>query len=78
MPLVHAPTWTLEGKPQILLTAMRAAGALYARTPRAASFIVQTLHGVRQTLLADLVSLEGALRFTSLTGRQGASCERLV
>jgi hypothetical protein len=78
MPLVHAPTWTLEGKSQILLTAMRAAGALYARTPRAASFIVQTLHGVRQTLLADLVSLKRALHFSSLTSCQDASCERLV
>jgi hypothetical protein len=57
MSLIHEPTWTAKGKPEILLKAMRAAGALYTRTPRAASFILQTLNSVRDTLLADLVNL---------------------
>jgi hypothetical protein len=57
MALIHEPTWSAEGKPEILLKAMRAAGALYTRTPRAASFILQTLNSVRDTLLADLVIL---------------------
>ena len=55
MPLLHGPTWTPEGKPAILLAAMRAAGALYVRTQRAAIFILQTLNMAREILVAEFV-----------------------
>jgi hypothetical protein len=68
MPILHVPSWTPEGKPPILLSAMRAAGALYVRTPRAAAFILNTLETARTTLLVDLVSgyLETPSTFTLL------------
>jgi hypothetical protein len=53
MPLLHAPTWTPEGKPPILLAAMRAAGALYVRNNRAAAFIMATLERAREVLVAE-------------------------
>jgi hypothetical protein len=56
MQILHAPSWTAEGKPQILIDAMRACGALYDRNRRAAAFIVSTLAIARDTLPGYFVS----------------------
>lgn len=57
MPLLHGPTWTPEGKPPVLVMAMRAAGALYVRTERAAVFILETLRQARGILPTEFVGI---------------------
>lgn len=56
MPIVHAATFQPEGKPQVLLNAMQACGALFVKTRRAASFITKTLDTARETLVHEFVS----------------------
>lgn len=56
MPIVHGPTFTLEGKPQILVSAVHACGALYVRTPAAAQFIDNILSSAREQVVAAFVS----------------------
>jgi hypothetical protein len=57
MPIMHAPTWNPEGKPDYLIAAMRAAGALYVRTRRAGQFIVNTLMAARRRLNVEFVRI---------------------
>lgn len=56
MPVLHAPTFSIEGKPPLLLRAMQACGALYVKTRKAASFIDQILADTRETLIQEFVS----------------------
>lgn len=56
MPLVHTATFTMEDKPQILVTAMQACGALYVRTRTAMNFINSALTSARDELVAEFVS----------------------
>ncbi|KAF9020462.1 hypothetical protein BDZ89DRAFT_1072206 [Hymenopellis radicata] len=53
MPIVHAPTFNVEGKPPLLLSAMQACGALYVKTRKATLFIEQTLTNTRETLVQE-------------------------
>ncbi|EMD37597.1 hypothetical protein CERSUDRAFT_114245 [Gelatoporia subvermispora B] len=53
MPLIHLPTWCEIGKPPILLSAMRACGALYVRTRAATDYIDSTLASARDELIAE-------------------------
>jgi hypothetical protein len=48
MPLVHVPTWSLEGKPDVLIRAMHACGALFVKTPLAQQFVANTLDSARE------------------------------
>ena len=58
MPLVHAPTFTVEGRPPILLDTMRACGALFMKTRKSAAFVKQSLANTREVLLKELVSTD--------------------
>lgn len=56
MPIVHIGTFTIEGKPQVLLSAMQACGALYVKTTAAMNFIDDTLSSAREQLMSEFVS----------------------
>jgi hypothetical protein len=57
MPIIHIGTFTVDGKPPFLLSAMQACGALYVKTTAAAQFIEHTLKSVRDQLISEFVSL---------------------
>lgn len=57
MPVVHIPTFSVEGKPHVLISAMQACGALYARTPAAVKFIDDTLASARDELVVEFVRI---------------------
>ncbi|KAI0776734.1 fungal-specific transcription factor domain-containing protein [Trametes elegans] len=56
MPLLHIPTLFLEECCPILITAMRACGAMYAHTPAAEKFIESVLATTRDEIIAELSS----------------------
>ncbi|KAK0486063.1 fungal-specific transcription factor domain-containing protein [Armillaria novae-zelandiae] len=56
MPIVHAPTFTIDNKPALLVNAMQACGALYVKTKKAGAFIEQTLATARETLVQAFAS----------------------
>ena len=58
MPLMHVPTFTVDGKPEILISAMQACGALYVKTQAAARFIDATLASARDRLVGEFVRRE--------------------
>lgn len=53
VPLIHVPTWQMEGKPMVLIRAMQACGALFVRTPVAQKFIIDTLGCTRDILMLE-------------------------
>ncbi|SJL01014.1 uncharacterized protein ARMOST_04328 [Armillaria ostoyae] len=55
LPLVHQATWSMEGKPPVLIRAMQACGALLVKTREAADFIEETLDS-RNLLLQEFAS----------------------
>ena len=57
MPVMHISTFTVDGKPQILLSAMQACGALYVKTAAAGHFINETLRSAREQLMSEFVSI---------------------
>ncbi|KAF9268772.1 hypothetical protein L218DRAFT_917817 [Marasmius fiardii PR-910] len=60
MPIVHPHTFSVEGRPPLLLIAMQACGALYVRTRQAAAFILNTLTAAREILVEELPKLDHA------------------
>ncbi|EIN12067.1 hypothetical protein PUNSTDRAFT_119203 [Punctularia strigosozonata HHB-11173 SS5] len=54
MPIVHAPTFTLDGKPSILVDAVHACGALYVNTKKATEFVKRTLASTRERLPQEI------------------------
>lgn len=56
MPIMHVATFTVTGKPSILISAMQACGALYVRTSAAMQFIDTTLALARDQLVGEFVS----------------------
>ncbi|KAL0956223.1 hypothetical protein HGRIS_002379 [Hohenbuehelia grisea] len=56
IPIVHAGTFKAEGKPQILLSAMQACGALFVKTRKAATFITNTLTSAREILVQEFAT----------------------
>ncbi|KAG6887725.1 hypothetical protein C0995_013319 [Termitomyces sp. Mi166 len=57
VPLVHAPTWAMEGKHLLLVRAMQACGALFVRTTTAVAFIDEILSSTRDALLLEFAKL---------------------
>ena len=57
LPLIHPASWHQSGKPQILLQAMQACGALFANTRDALDFISATLYSTRQAFAYAVVRL---------------------
>ncbi|KAK0191728.1 fungal-specific transcription factor domain-containing protein [Armillaria mellea] len=55
LPLVHQATWSMEGKPPVLIRAMQACGALLVKTREAVEFIEETLDS-RNLLLQEFAS----------------------
>ncbi|KAJ3575737.1 hypothetical protein NP233_g905 [Leucocoprinus birnbaumii] len=53
IPIIHPSTWNPEGKPQILIRAMQACGALFVKTKTAMNFINNTLVATRDTLILE-------------------------
>ncbi|KAG6896324.1 hypothetical protein C0992_008978 [Termitomyces sp. T32_za158] len=53
IPLVHAPTWTMEDKPLFLVRAMQACGALFMRTTASIAFIDEVLSSTRDALVSE-------------------------
>ncbi|KZT25432.1 hypothetical protein NEOLEDRAFT_1092876 [Neolentinus lepideus HHB14362 ss-1] len=53
IPIVHRASWSPEGKPPILLRAMRACGALFAKTDAAQQFVSETLRSSREMLISE-------------------------
>ncbi|KAI0270032.1 hypothetical protein BC834DRAFT_841727 [Gloeopeniophorella convolvens] len=51
MPIVHASTWSFEGKSPMLIRAMQACGAQFVKTRAARDFVSQTLHSIRESFL---------------------------
>ncbi|KAI0036580.1 fungal-specific transcription factor domain-containing protein [Vararia minispora EC-137] len=47
IPLLHLPTWSLDTKPDLLVRAMYASGALFVKTPLAQHFVATTLAAAR-------------------------------
>ncbi|KAI0776719.1 hypothetical protein BD413DRAFT_469088 [Trametes elegans] len=56
LPVFHIPTLLLEECCPILITAMQACGAMYARTPAAEKFIDDVLVTTRDEIIAQLAS----------------------
>lgn len=56
VPIVHAKTFNPENKPQILLSAMQACGALFVKTRKATIFITKTLASARETLVQEFAT----------------------
>jgi hypothetical protein len=54
--VTQAATFTLDAKPQLLVDAVRACGALYVKTKRATEFVKRTLASSRERLSYELVS----------------------
>jgi len=54
MPIIHAPTFDIEGKSPLLVAAMQACGALYVKTRTAMDFIDSTLGRARDELVVEL------------------------
>ncbi|TFY72588.1 hypothetical protein EVG20_g412 [Dentipellis fragilis] len=52
--ILHAPTWTPEGKPPVLIRAMQACGALFVRTRIASAFVSNTLTNIREILIHEV------------------------
>jgi hypothetical protein len=52
----------MEDKPFILIQAMQACGALFAKTSTATDFITDTLASTRDTLIQEFVSLPNLIR----------------
>ena len=53
---MHIGTFTVDGKPTYLLSAMQACGALYVKTAAATQFIQHTLASLREQLISEFVS----------------------
>ena len=72
MPIMHLGTFTVDGKPEILISAMQACGALYVKTQAAAMFIDETLASARDQLVSEFVSrlLCSSFAPCSLLGRR--------
>ncbi|EPQ50947.1 hypothetical protein GLOTRDRAFT_49480 [Gloeophyllum trabeum ATCC 11539] len=56
IPVIHSATWLPDGKPPILLLAMRACGALFSDTPTAQDFISEALRSSREVLITEFSS----------------------
>ncbi|KAF7795522.1 hypothetical protein EIP86_006684 [Pleurotus ostreatoroseus] len=57
MPVMHVGTFTVDGKPAILIAAMQACGALYVRTHAAMKFIDDTLASARDQLVGEFAKI---------------------
>ena len=57
MPIMHLGTFTVDGRPDILISAMQACGALYVKTSAATKFIDATLASARDQLVSEFVSV---------------------
>lgn len=57
MPIVHLPTFLQSPSLPILLTAMRACGAMYTSTATAAKYVEDVLATARDSIIAELVSI---------------------
>ncbi|KZT24208.1 hypothetical protein NEOLEDRAFT_1242675 [Neolentinus lepideus HHB14362 ss-1] len=53
LPIIHGPTWRMDGKPAVLINAMHACGALYVKTRKAAYFVTKVLDESREVLLQE-------------------------
>ncbi|KAJ8077190.1 hypothetical protein PM082_001618 [Marasmius tenuissimus] len=53
LPLIHTPTWTPTDKPETLIKAMQACGALYIRTPESEKFVSDVLKEGRENIMMD-------------------------
>ncbi|KDR83171.1 hypothetical protein GALMADRAFT_239005 [Galerina marginata CBS 339.88] len=53
IPLFHRPTWRMESTHPVLLTAMQACGAFFAKTQVSMDYIAQTLTSSRDTLIIE-------------------------
>ncbi|OJT10734.1 hypothetical protein TRAPUB_12766 [Trametes pubescens] len=56
MPIVHVPTFLQSPSLPILVTAMRASGAMYDTTPTAAKYVEDVLSTTRDSIIAELSS----------------------
>lgn len=53
IPIIHRPTWRMEGKPAILIRAMQACGALFVKGFSALDFVNQTLVDSQEALILE-------------------------
>ncbi|KAL4259105.1 Zinc cluster transcription factor 47 [Pleurotus pulmonarius] len=53
MPIVHPATFKVDGRPQVLLRAMQACGALFVKTKQATSFVNSVLETARDALVQE-------------------------
>ncbi|KAL0578281.1 hypothetical protein V5O48_003692 [Marasmius crinis-equi] len=53
LPMIHSPTWTANDKPEGLIKAMQACGALYLRTPESEKFVSDVLKEGREEIIMD-------------------------
>jgi len=62
IPIIHHPTWRMEGKPAILIRAMQACGALFVEGFSASDFVNQTLAVSHEELILEFVSPSDLIR----------------
>lgn len=56
IPLIHRPTWTMEDKHPMLVSAMQACGAIFLKTQVSLAFVQRTLDHLGDSLIAEFVS----------------------
>lgn len=62
IPIIHHPTWRMEGKPAILIRAMQACGALFVKGFSASDFVDQTLVDSQEALILEFVGPSDLIR----------------
>ncbi|KAF9263390.1 hypothetical protein L218DRAFT_999710 [Marasmius fiardii PR-910] len=55
LPILHTPSWNANDKPDVLIKAMQACGALYARTAESDKLVTEVLKSGREEIIMDFV-----------------------
>ncbi|KAG7098833.1 hypothetical protein E1B28_000737 [Marasmius oreades] len=66
LPILHIPSWNANDKPDVLIKAMQACGALYARTIESEKFITEVLKSGREEIIMDFVRQTDPMQQTYL------------
>lgn len=77
MPIVHPATFKVDGRPQVLLRAMQACGALFVKTKQATSFVNSVLETARDALVQEFVSISAVVDGNETDHMTGQEPDRL-
>ncbi|TEB23014.1 hypothetical protein FA13DRAFT_1463209 [Coprinellus micaceus] len=62
IPLIHRPTWTMEDKHPMLVSAMQACGAIFLKTQVSLAFVQRTLDHLGDSLIAEFSKPNATLK----------------